>query len=131
MEDNLLPVLQYKKRPCSSNARRIGRALALVQETFFKKASILPHRDNCMTTDVLAQVRLLMLQYAGRAIVPDIQHYRRIIVPRKGKCMFIGCTEPIAWEDASGNNFLCEGHYRTVRKWVEGARNVLISGTNR
>ncbi|MDD1674764.1 MAG: hypothetical protein LUQ13_03880 [Methanomicrobiales archaeon] len=87
-------------------------------------------RDYRVTADILAQVRLLMLQYTGRAIVPDIQHYRRIAAPRKGKCMFIGCTEPIAWEDASGSNFLCEGHYRTVRKWVEDARKVLLSGAH-
>jgi hypothetical protein len=79
-----------------------------------------------MTDDVYAQVRQMMLQYTGRAIVPDIQHYRRITTAKNGKCIFIGCTDPIAWEDTAGTNFLCEGHYRTVRKWVEDARIRLI-----
>jgi hypothetical protein len=79
-----------------------------------------------MTGDVNAQVRQMMLQYTGRATVPDIQHYRRITTARKGKCIFIGCTDPIAWEDSAGTNYLCEGHYRTVRMWVEDARKRLI-----
>ena len=40
--------------------------------------------------------------------------------------MFRGCTEPIAWEDAGGGNFLCEGHYLTVRKWIDEARTGLL-----
>jgi hypothetical protein len=83
-----------------------------------------------MAGDIYETVRALMLRYTGRAIIPDIQHYRLITVPKQGKCIFIGCTEPIVWEDLGGN-FLCEGHYRTVRKWVEDARTGLLSGAPR
>jgi hypothetical protein len=45
--------------------------------------------------------------------------------------MFRGCTEPIAWEDATGANYLCQGHYLTLVSWVNEARSGYLSGGNR
>ena len=73
--------------------------------------------------DPLEQLREHIRKYTGRDTVPDIARYRRIRSRKEGRCIFIGCTEPIAWEDAQGGNFLCEGHYLTVRRWVEEARS--------
>ena len=73
--------------------------------------------------DPLIQLKNRIRKYTGLTIVPDIARYRRIRGVKEGRCIFIGCTEPIAWEDARGGNFLCEGHYLTVRRWVEEARS--------
>jgi hypothetical protein len=72
------------------------------------------------------QLHRLLERYTLFDSVPDIDRYRRILVPKAGSCMFRGCTEPIAWEDARGGNFLCEGHYLTVRKWIGEARAGLV-----
>ena len=64
----------------------------------------------------------LIKRYTILTSVPDIERYRRITTPREGHCVFRGCPEPIAWEDANGTNFLCEGHYRTIVQWVEETR---------
>jgi hypothetical protein len=73
--------------------------------------------------DPLERLKNRILKYTGRSTVPDIARYRRIRGVKGGRCIFTGCTEPIAWEDAQGGNFLCEGHYLTVRRWVEEARS--------
>ena len=73
--------------------------------------------------DPFERLKNRILKYTGRSTVPDIARYRRIQGVKGGQCIFIGCTEPIAWEDAQGGNFLCEGHYLTVRRWVEEARS--------
>ncbi|MDD1652920.1 MAG: hypothetical protein LUQ64_00085 [Methanomicrobiales archaeon] len=73
-------------------------------------------------TDPLTRLKEKIRKYTGRDTVPDIARYRRIRGVKAGRCIFTGCTEPIAWEDAQGGNFLCEGHYLTVRRWVEEAR---------
>jgi hypothetical protein len=76
----------------------------------------------------LSRLKEQIRKYTGLAVVPDIARYRRIQGVKGGRCIFIGCTEPIAWEDARGGNFLCEGHYLTVRRWVEEARSGYLSG---
>jgi len=73
--------------------------------------------------DPLERLKNRILKYTGRFTVPDIARYRKIQGKKAGRCIFIGCTEPIAWEDAQGGNFICEGHYLTVRRWVEEARS--------
>jgi hypothetical protein len=73
--------------------------------------------------DPFERLKSRILTYTGRSTIPDIARYRRIQGVREGRCIFIGCTEPIAWEDAGGGNFLCEGHYLTVHRWVEQARS--------
>ena len=78
--------------------------------------------------DPMVRLKDLIRKYTGRDTVPDIARYRRIRGVKAGRCIFIGCTEPIAWEDASGGNFLCEGHYLTVRRWVEEARSGYLPG---
>ena len=79
-----------------------------------------------MTENSLEHLNRLLKKYTLFTAVPDIDRYRRIATPKAGTCMFRGCTEPIAWEDARGGNFLCEGHYLTVRKWVDEARADLL-----
>ena len=79
-----------------------------------------------MVGNSVERLHVLLDKYTLFASVPDIDHYRRITKPRAGNCMFRGCTEPIAWEDAAGENFLCEGHYLTVRKWINEARTGLL-----
>jgi hypothetical protein len=73
--------------------------------------------------DPVIRLKERLRKYTGSTIIPDISRYRRIPGVKAGRCIFIGCTEPIAWEDAQGGNFLCEGHYLTVRRWVEEARS--------
>lgn len=79
-----------------------------------------------MAGNSLERLHRLLNRYTLFPAVPDIDHYRRIAKPMVGNCMFRGCTEPIAWEDAGGGNFLCEGHYLTVRKWIDEARTGLL-----
>ena len=79
-----------------------------------------------MPGNSLERLHWLLNKYTSFTAVPDIDHYRRIATPKAGTCMFRGCTEPIAWEDAREGNFLCEGHYLTVRKWIDEARADLL-----
>ena len=81
-----------------------------------------------MTESPVEHLKALIERYTVITVIPDIDRYRRITTPKEGHCIFRGCTEPIAWEDASGGNFLCEGHYRTMRTWIEEARNGLLPG---
>ena len=79
-----------------------------------------------MAEHSLERLHQLLDRYTEFMSVPDIDRYRRIETPRSGRCMFRGCTEPIAWEDARSGDFLCEGHYLTVKKWVNEARTDLL-----
>jgi hypothetical protein len=79
-----------------------------------------------MPGNSLERLHGLLKKYTLFTTVPDIDRYRRIGTSRLGTCMFRGCTEPVAWEDANGGNFLCEGHYLTVRKWIDEARADLL-----
>jgi len=81
-----------------------------------------------MPENPLDHLKALIEKYTVLTTIPDIDRYRRITVPREGRCVFRGCTEPIAWEDARGGNFLCEGHYEVMREWIEDARKGLLSG---
>ncbi len=67
-------------------------------------------------------VYLLIIHYTSLPGVPDIDRYHRIREPRQGSCAFIGCSEPIAWEDNEGRNFLCDGHYLAIKEWIRSAR---------
>ena len=81
-----------------------------------------------MPENSLEHLKALIRRYTVISFVPDIDRYRRITTPRQGRCIFRGCPEPIAWEDARGENFLCEGHYRTMKMWIEEARRGLLPG---
>jgi hypothetical protein len=83
-----------------------------------------------MPKSPLEHLKALIEQYTVISFVPDIDRYRRITSPKEGRCIFRGCSEPIAWEDAGGGNFLCEGHYRTMRTWIEEARRGFIPGSH-
>jgi hypothetical protein len=76
----------------------------------------------------MAHLRALIGKYTVITFIPDIQAYRPLSFPKKGSCIFRGCTEPIAWEDAGGGNFLCQGHYITMKMWIDEARKGLIAG---
>jgi hypothetical protein len=76
----------------------------------------------------LEHLKTLIEKFTVITFIPDIDRYRRITTPKEGRCIFRGCPEPIAWEDARGGNFLCEGHYRTMRSWIEEARRGLLPG---
>jgi len=81
-----------------------------------------------MPESPLDHLKALIGRYTVITFVPDIDRYRRIVTPKAGRCIFRGCPEPIAWEDAHGQNFLCEGHYRTMKTWIEEARRGLLPG---
>jgi len=81
-----------------------------------------------MPENPLEHLKALIQKYTVLTAVPDIDRYRRITGRREGRCSFRGCTEPIAWEDARGGNFLCEGHYQVMREWIEDARKGLLPG---
>jgi len=83
-----------------------------------------------MPLDPVEHLKNLIRRYTVLTTIPDIDRYTRITIPKKGRCIFRGCPEPIAWEDAGGGNFLCEGHYRTMRTWIEEARRGLLPGGN-
>jgi hypothetical protein len=85
-------------------------------------------KDSAMPSDPLSHLRALIEKYTVVSTIPDIRGYRNIKGPRAGVCIFKGCTEPIAWEDARGGNFLCEGHYLLMTQWIDEARKGLISG---
>ena len=76
----------------------------------------------------LEHLKSLIARYTVLTSIPDIDRYRRITTPKEGRCVFRGCTEPISWEDARGGNFLCEGHYTVMRRWIEDARKGLLPG---
>ena len=78
--------------------------------------------------DPLAHLKALIEKYTIITFIPDIDAYRPLSGPKKGSCIFRGCPEPIAWEDARGGNFLCKGHYLTMKMWIDEARKALISG---
>jgi hypothetical protein len=78
--------------------------------------------------DPMTQLKALIEKYTVITFIPDIRNYRRISVPKEGSCIFRGCTEPITWEDARGENFLCEGHYRTMALWIDQARKGFTAG---
>ncbi len=79
-------------------------------------------------SDPLLQLKALIEKYTVISFIPDIMGYRRIQGPRTGSCIFRGCTEPVAWEDARGGNFLCEGHYLVMKQWIDEARKALVAG---
>ena len=81
-----------------------------------------------MAESPVEHLKALIQRFTVITTVPDIDGYRRISTPKGGQCIFRGCTEPIAWEDARGGNFLCEGHYRVMRAWIEEARRGLLPG---
>jgi hypothetical protein len=81
-----------------------------------------------MAADPVLRVKDLITKYTVISHIPDIARYRRISPGTTGSCIFRGCTEPIAWEDARGGNFLCEGHYRVVKRWIEEARRGFVAG---
>ena len=76
----------------------------------------------------LEHLKALIVQYTVLTTIPDIDRYRRITTPKEGRCTFRGCTEPIAWEDARGGNFLCEGHEQVMREWIGEARKGFLPG---
>jgi hypothetical protein len=78
--------------------------------------------------DPMTQLKTLIEKYTVITFIPAIKNYRRISLPKAGSCIFRGCTEPIAWEDARGGNFLCEGHFRTMNLWIDEARRRLTGG---
>ncbi|HUK38384.1 MAG TPA: hypothetical protein VLV30_04635 [Methanomicrobiales archaeon] len=81
-----------------------------------------------MPENSLEHLKQLIARYTVITFIPDIDRYRRITTPKQGRCIFRGCPEPIAWEDARGENFLCEGHYQTMKGWIEDARLGLLPG---
>jgi hypothetical protein len=81
-----------------------------------------------MPESPIDHLKALIARYTVISTIPDIDRYRRITTPKEGRCIFRGCPEPIAWEDAQGGNFLCEGHYRTMKTWIEEARKGLVPG---
>lgn len=81
-----------------------------------------------MTEDPVTRLHALITQYTVITGLPDIGSYRKIKGDKPGRCIFRGCTEPIAWEDSRGENFLCEGHYLLIKQWVDEARKGLIPG---
>ena len=81
-----------------------------------------------MSEDSITRLHALITRYTVISGVPDIGSYRRITGNKQGRCIFRGCSEPIAWEDSRGKNFLCEGHYILMAQWIEEARKGLIPG---
>jgi len=81
-----------------------------------------------VSTDSLSRLKVLITRYTVISFVPDIDNYRRLTMRRDGSCIFRGCTEPVAWEDARGSNLLCEGHYLMMKRWIEEARMGLVAG---
>lgn len=74
------------------------------------------------TKDPYRRLKELVERYTTLITVPNLEEYRRITTKKEGSCVFRGCTEPIAWENAQGGNFLCEGHFQTMKLWIEEAR---------
>jgi len=88
---------------------------------------VLSGKDPAMSSDSLSHLKTLIEKYTVISFVPDIKGYRPLSGPKPGACIFKGCTEPITWEDARGGNFLCRGHYKLMKRWIEEARKGLIS----
>lgn len=82
-----------------------------------------------MTEDPINRLHDLVRRYTTASVLPDIGSYRPITGQKPGQCIFRGCTEPIAWEDARGGNFLCEGHYLVMKQWFADARKGLMPGS--
>ena len=78
--------------------------------------------------DPMAHLKALIAKYTVITFVPEIDAYRPLSGKKSGSCIFRECPEPIAWEDARGGNFLCKGHYITMKMWIDEARKALISG---
>lgn len=74
------------------------------------------------------QLHRLLRKYTVFPSLPDIARYRRITGTPSGTCAFIGCTEPVAWEDPQGKYYLCEGHYDVMVQWITEANRALIQG---
>lgn len=85
-------------------------------------------KDPFMPPDPISHLRALIEKYTVISFIPDINRYRSLSGQKNGTCIFRGCTEAIAWEDARGGNFLCQGHYIIMNRWIEEARKGLISG---
>jgi hypothetical protein len=85
-------------------------------------------KDPVMPQDPVSHLKSLIEKFTVISFIPDIKGYRIISGFKAGSCIFRGCTEPIAWEDARGGNFLCKGHYILMNRWIEEARKGLISG---
>ena len=81
-----------------------------------------------MPQDPVTHLRALIEKYTVISFLPDIASYHRITGPVTGTCIFRGCSEPVAWEDARGGNHLCEGHYVIMKRWIDEARQGLITG---
>jgi hypothetical protein len=81
-----------------------------------------------MPSDSISHLKSLIEKYTVISYIPDINGYRPLSGQKNGSCIFLGCTEPIAWEDSRGDNFLCQGHYVIMNRWIEEARKGLISG---
>jgi hypothetical protein len=81
-----------------------------------------------MPSDPISHLKALIEKYTVISFIPDIKGYRQIHSPKTGTCIFKGCTEPIAWEDVRGGNFLCQGHYLVMSQWIDEARKGLITG---
>jgi len=94
-----------------------------VAETF----KALSRKDPAMPSDPISHLKVLIEKYTVISYIPDIKGYRQIDGPKTGACIFRGCTEPIAWEDARGGNFLCKGHYLVMNQWIDEARKGLIT----
>jgi len=79
-----------------------------------------------MQKDPFSLLKDLIEKYTAISFIPAIEHYRRKDGEKSGRCIFRDAREPIAREDARGGNFLCEGHYLTMKQWIEDARKGLI-----
>lgn len=81
-----------------------------------------------MKDDPISHLDKLIRHYTVISFIPDIDHYHRIQGIKSGTCIFRGCTEPIAWEDPQAKNFLCEGHFQIMKRWMDEARKALVTG---
>lgn len=82
-----------------------------------------------MYPDPMSQLRHLIQKYTIFPVVPDIARFRRTPGTGNGMCAFIGCTEPVRWQDPRGEYFLCEGHYEVMAGWITEVNRALISGS--
>lgn len=76
------------------------------------------------TTSLDPYERLMELihRYTTFTTLPDLDRFQRIVSSDNRHCAFKECTEPVVWEDNRGGFYLCEGHYRTLKSWIEEAR---------
>jgi hypothetical protein len=103
-----------------------------VSDQYIRSQAIIFRTREVITVkkDPIGNLKELVLNYTEVVFIPDVDHYRPVTGKKSGHCIFRGCTEPIAWEDAKGGNFLCEGHFRIMKQWVQEAREALVSGHN-